>query len=145
MTLDESQIRRYSRHILLPDMGGTGQRRLLASAVAIDVGPGRAAEVAALAYLAAAGVGTVVVRGDVTGAVTAAEAATGILYGCGDVGRARAAAIRDRVAAINPDVTVAERGDGAELAMSPGDDDVASALERGGVAAVQLIARLLQA
>jgi molybdopterin/thiamine biosynthesis adenylyltransferase len=56
----DEQVRRYARHVLLPDVGGTGQRRLLAARVAVDDLDAEA-EVA-LVYLAAAGVGTVVVR-----------------------------------------------------------------------------------
>ncbi|HUQ05743.1 MAG TPA: ThiF family adenylyltransferase, partial [Kofleriaceae bacterium] len=55
------QVRRYSRHVLLPDIGGTGQSRLLASRVVVD-GSGAAGRVAAM-YLVAAGVGTVIVDG----------------------------------------------------------------------------------
>ena len=55
--LREDQIRRYARHVLLPDLGGTGQERLLASACAID--PRDPAERIAFEYLVAAGVGTI--------------------------------------------------------------------------------------
>ena len=55
------QVRRYSRHVLLPDVGGTGQARLLASRVVVD-GSGAAGRVAAM-FLVAAGVGTVIVDG----------------------------------------------------------------------------------
>ncbi|HUS65446.1 MAG TPA: ThiF family adenylyltransferase, partial [Kofleriaceae bacterium] len=100
VALREDQIRRYARHVLLPDVGGRGQERLLAAAVAVDLGGGPAA-VAAVAYLAAAGVGRIALAGD--GPVTAEDAALGILYGTADVGRSRVDAIRDRVADLNPD------------------------------------------
>lgn len=55
--LREDQIRRYARHVLLPDVGGAGQERLLAACVAID--PREPAERIAFEYLVAAGVGTI--------------------------------------------------------------------------------------
>jgi hypothetical protein len=55
--LRDDQIRRYARHVLLPDVGGVGQARLLAGAVAID--PRDPAERIAFDYCAAAGVGTI--------------------------------------------------------------------------------------
>ncbi|MAE04735.1 MAG: hypothetical protein CMH76_00205 [Nitrospinae bacterium] len=60
MTLAEKQVQRYSHHILLPQVGGKGQERLLASAVAVAFGPGGAgAASVAVTYLAAAGVGRI--------------------------------------------------------------------------------------
>jgi molybdopterin-synthase adenylyltransferase len=106
MPLRTDQVRRYARHILLPDIGGVGQERLLQARVAVRVGPGCDAEIAALAYLAAAGVGTLALSGEADGPVTAAEVASGILYGAADVGRPRREAISERLRALNPDVTV---------------------------------------
>lgn len=145
--LRDDQVRRYARHVLLPELGGRGQELLLAAAVAVEVGPGRAAEVAALTYLAAAGVGRIAVTGDARGALEPAEAASGILYGSADVGRPRIDAIRARIAALNPDVTVLEEApaDATLLAVDPGhgevgdEDEVADALVRGGGAASQLV------
>lgn len=145
--LSEEQIRRYARHILLPEIGGRGQARLLAAAVAVPVGPGRAAEVAALTYLAAGGVGRLALLGDPRGALEPAEAASGILYGEADIGRPRIDAVRARVAAINPDVAVLDQAppDAALLEVDPGhgevgdEDEVADALVRGGAAASRLL------
>jgi ThiF family protein len=104
----EDQIRRYARHVLLPDVGGVGQKRLLdAEVVVSDAG---AAGSVAIAYLAAAGVGTIVVADD--RAVGAED--VGILYERADVGRPRGDAVRTRVAALNPDVRVSD-----PHAMSP--------------------------
>jgi hypothetical protein len=55
VALSDTQVRRYARHVLLPEVGGRGQERLLAASVRV-LGDGRAAEEAAL-YLAAAGIG----------------------------------------------------------------------------------------
>jgi len=107
----EDQIQRYSRHILLPDVGGIGQRRLLDGAVVVD-DLGGGAE-AAVAYLAAAGVGTLVVR---DGGVVDAP---GFLFESTDVGRARLEAVRERVARLNPDVRVADEGEGVRLPPCP--------------------------
>lgn len=60
MGLSEEQIQRYSRHVLLPEVGGVGQERLLASSVLIAYSEDEeSAALIALAYLAAAGVGRV--------------------------------------------------------------------------------------
>ena len=62
MSLTEQQIERYSRQILLPEIGGSGQQRLLNSGVAI-LGSGEMAKVAAC-YLAGAGIGRLVMIGN---------------------------------------------------------------------------------
>lgn len=60
MGLSEEQIQRYSRHILLPEVGGVGQERLLASSVLIAYSEDEeSAALTALVYLAAAGVGRI--------------------------------------------------------------------------------------
>lgn len=140
MPLSEPQIERYSRHILLPDVGGVGQRRLLESSAAVRIAGGSAA-VAALAYLAAAGVGRLIVLGDAGGAVTAADARRGILYGHSDIGRPRLHALRERIAAINPDVEVTGEGDAPVVETEP-CDDVAGALIAGGEAALRFVAEV---
>jgi len=146
MALREDQIRRYARHVLLPDVGGVGQARLLGAAIRVDVGPGRDAEVAALVYLAAAGVGTLALGGDADGAVTAAEVPVGIAYGPADVGRPRRAALAARIAALNPDVRVtgaAESPAAVPLVIAPPEGcGLADALVRGGAAATALVHRL---
>lgn len=151
-------MRRYARHILLPDVGGAGQARFLAAEVEVSVGGGGtdhdAAGIAALAYLAAAGVGRLHLCGDPHGPVSAAEARAGILYGAGDVGTPRIAALRARIAAINPDVEVvaARPGHGAiplapaapvpwPVPEQPGEA-VAVALVIGGARAAQTLHRL---
>ncbi len=60
MVLSEEQIQRYSRHILLPGVGGVGQERLLASSVLLAFSAAEEnAALVALTYLAAAGVGRI--------------------------------------------------------------------------------------
>lgn len=142
MSLSESQIQRYSRHILLPDIGGTGQMRLLAASAEVAVSDGCGATVAALAYLAAAGVGTLVVVGpDARRPVTANDVRSGILYAYGDIGRPRLDALRDRLIAINPDVEVTDSGSGTAIDIER-QNDVAGALISGGQAALQFVAEV---
>lgn len=149
MALSEAQIHRYARHILLPDVGGAGQARLLAARVAVPVGPERPANVVALAYLAAAGVGTLVVTGPAEQPPTDRELASGIVYGAADRGRPRIEALRERLRQQNPDVTVVAgtAADGDALLdcgeRSTGDAyAVADALRDGGDRAATLLARL---
>ncbi len=145
MALTEDRIRRYARHILLPDVGGTGQERLLGATVTVTVGPGADAAVAALAYLAAAGVGTLRLTGDPGGPVTADEQRGGILYGVSDVGRPRLEAIAERIRGINPDVRVqaADAPGAMALELEPAGD-VAAALALGGAAAARTLAAILE-
>jgi molybdopterin/thiamine biosynthesis adenylyltransferase len=151
--LREDQVMRYARHVLLPDVGGRGQARLLEATVVVELRSTGAAEIAALAYLAAGGVGRLCLGGDAGGALDRAEIARGILYGVDDVGRPRGQAARDRLRALNPDVEVI-LGEAAPEALrlsdelEPGEphiDDgaaLADALVRGGAAASRLLVRI---
>jgi adenylyltransferase/sulfurtransferase len=98
--------------VLLPDVGGTGQRRLLAARVA--VGELDADAEVAVVYLAAAGVGTLVVDD------ARPVERPGWLFEAADVGRPRREAAAARIAILNPDVTVVSDGDGVPL--RPGVD-----------------------
>jgi adenylyltransferase/sulfurtransferase len=99
-TADE--LRRYSRHLVLPEVGVEGQRRLQAASV-VCVGAGGLGSPVAL-YLAAAGVGRLgVVDFDV---VDASNLHRQVLYSASDVGRSKVASARDRVMALNPDLVV---------------------------------------
>jgi molybdopterin-synthase adenylyltransferase len=132
VSLTPPQIRRYARHVLLHDVGGIGQRRLLDAAIAVpDASFGAGA---ALLYLAAAGVGTLVV-GD-GGVVTAAD--VGLVYLPDDVGRPRATALAERLAAMTPDVRVTREGE-ATHTLRVGGDDPLTALEAGSAAAGALV------
>jgi adenylyltransferase/sulfurtransferase len=100
----DDQVRRYARHILLPEIGGIGQRKLLAAAALVRDAGGAGS--VALVYLAAAGVGTLAVSDE--RAVRPED--VGFLYELADVGTPRREAARTRIAALNPDVTVVAEG-----------------------------------
>ncbi len=102
MGLREDQIVRYSRHILLQGVGGTGQEKLLSSKVLV-VGAGGLGSPIAL-YLAAAGVGTLgIVDFD---RVDLSNLQRQILHGTADVGREKVLSARESIERINPDVKV---------------------------------------
>ncbi|MDX9978764.1 MAG: molybdopterin-synthase adenylyltransferase MoeB [Lentisphaeria bacterium] len=102
MSLSEAQIERYSRHILLSEVGGAGQERLLAGRVLL-VGAGGLGSPASL-YLAAAGVGTIgLMDGD---AVDLSNLQRQIAHTTADIGRPKVESAAEKIRAINPDVTV---------------------------------------
>jgi molybdopterin/thiamine biosynthesis adenylyltransferase len=98
----EEQIERYSRHILLPEVGGPGQQRLLNARVLI-IGAGGLGSPLAL-YLAAAGVGTIgIVDAD---AVELSNLQRQVLHTTADLGRRKCLSAKESMEAINPDVQV---------------------------------------
>jgi adenylyltransferase/sulfurtransferase len=100
--LSNEEIARYSRHLLLPQVGIEGQRRLKAAKVLL-VGTGGLGAPLAL-YLAAAGVGTLgVVDFDF---VEPSNLQRQIIHGVRDVDRPKVASAQDRIRSINPDVNV---------------------------------------
>jgi adenylyltransferase/sulfurtransferase len=100
LTNDERQ--RYARHLILPDVGPEGQRKLKASSVLL-VGAGGLGSPLAL-YLAAAGVGRIgLVDFDV---VDASNLQRQLLHGTKDVGRPKLESARDRIHDVNPHVQV---------------------------------------
>jgi len=100
--LDPDEINRYSRHLLLPEMGMEGQRRLKGTSVLL-VGAGGLGSPAAL-YLAAAGIGHLtVVDFDV---VDVTNLQRQVLHGTSDVGRLKAESARDRLHDLNPRVAI---------------------------------------
>ena len=113
--MDDAQLLRYSRHILLPELGIDAQRKFAVAHVLI-VGAGGLGAPAAH-FLAAAGVGTLTICDADTVDLTNLQRQ--ILYATDDIGKAKVAAARDRLHAINPDVrveTVPARVGAAELA-----------------------------
>ncbi len=100
LTVDE--VMRYSRHLIIPDVGMTGQKRLK-NAKVLCVGAGGLGS-PALMYLAAAGVGTLgIVEYDT---VDESNLQRQIIHGQSDVGRSKAESARDSVKEINPYVDV---------------------------------------
>jgi adenylyltransferase/sulfurtransferase len=100
--LSNAEVERYSRHLILPEVGIDGQRRLKAGRV-LCVGAGGLGSPAAL-YLAAAGVGTIgIIDFD---AVDASNLQRQILHGTPDVGRSKLQSARDRLSALNPEVRI---------------------------------------
>jgi len=100
--LSNDEISRYSRHLLLPEIGVEGQQRIRAARVLLAGTGGLGAPLAL--YLAAAGVGTLgIVDFDV---VEASNLQRQIIHGTRDIGRPKVASARDRIRALNPDVNV---------------------------------------
>ncbi len=101
-TLSVDEVRRYSRHLIIPDVAMAGQKRLKNARV-LCVGAGGLGS-PALMYLAAAGVGTLgIVEFDV---VDESNLQRQIIHGQSDIGRSKAESARDSVLEINPYVTV---------------------------------------
>jgi len=120
----DDQVRRYARHILLPDVGGLGQTALLVAAARLELRESEPeAELICAAYLIAGGVGHVVVRG-----ASDAQLAT--------------------LEAVASDSKLARTGDGSEVILQPkpgwwpsaGGDATALAFWRGGLAATRWMA-----
>ncbi|WP_033824789.1 adenylyltransferase/sulfurtransferase MoeZ [Kitasatospora sp. MBT63] len=100
LTVDE--VRRYSRHLIIPDVGMDGQKRLK-NAKVLCVGAGGLGS-PALMYLAAAGVGTLgIVEFDT---VDESNLQRQIIHGQSDIGRSKAESARDSIKEINPYVEV---------------------------------------
>jgi sulfur-carrier protein adenylyltransferase/sulfurtransferase len=100
--LTRDEVARYSRHLVIPDLGADGQKRLKNARVLVIGAGGLGAP--ALLYLAAAGVGTIgIVDDDV---VDASNLQRQIIHGVSDVGRSKAQSARDSIAEINPLVDV---------------------------------------
>jgi sulfur-carrier protein adenylyltransferase/sulfurtransferase len=100
LTIDE--VRRYSRHLIIPDVGMTGQKRLKNAKVLV-IGAGGLGS-PALLYLAAAGVGTLgIAEFD---EVDESNLQRQVIHGQSDVGRPKADSARDSIAEVNPLVNV---------------------------------------
>ena len=100
--LSRDEVQRYSRHLIMPEVGVEGQRKLKAARV-LCIGAGGLGAPASM-YLAAAGVGTLGLVDFDT--VDASNLHRQIIYGTPDVGRPKLEASRDRLLAMNPSVKV---------------------------------------
>ena len=99
MELTDQQIQRYSRHIILNEVGGKGQKKL-SSAKVLIIGAGGLGSPAGL-YLAAAGIGTIgLVDGDV---VDLSNLQRQILHTTATVGRLKVESGQQTLSALNPD------------------------------------------
>jgi molybdopterin/thiamine biosynthesis adenylyltransferase len=102
VSLTEQQIERYSRHIILEQVGGAGQEKILSSKVLI-IGAGGLGAPAGL-YLAAAGVGTIgIVDSD---KVDLSNLQRQIIHHTNDVGVEKVKSAENKMRAINPDITI---------------------------------------
>ncbi|WP_052888316.1 molybdopterin-synthase adenylyltransferase MoeB [Thermogemmatispora carboxidivorans] len=122
-TLGEAQRKRYSRHLLIPEVGEAGQLKLLDSRVLL-LGAGGLGSPAAY-YLAAAGVGTIgVIDSDV---VDESNLQRQILHNVSRIGKYKAESARETIEALNPDVkviTYVDRLDETNVARIIADYDV---------------------
>jgi len=100
--LSRDEVARYSRHLIIPDLGVDGQKRLKNARVLVIGAGGLGAP--ALLYLAAAGVGTIgIVDFDI---VDESNLQRQVIHGVADVGRSKTQSARDSIIAINPLVQV---------------------------------------
>jgi adenylyltransferase/sulfurtransferase len=120
VSLTDAQLDRYARHIVLKEIGGAGQARLLGASVAVIGAGGIGAP--AIQYLAAAGVGHLKVIDD--DQVSLDNLQRQVLFGTADVGRPKAEVAGEAVARLNPDI----RFEGLQERIGP---DNAAALLAG--------------
>jgi len=100
--LTRDEVARYSRHLIIPDLGVDGQKRLKSARVLVIGAGGLGAPT--LLYLAAAGVGTIgIVDFDV---VDESNLQRQIIHGVSDIGRSKAQSARDSISEVNPLVDV---------------------------------------
>ena len=102
MELTTEEVERYSRHLIIPEIGAAGQRRLKNAKVLV-IGAGGLGS-PALLYLAAAGVGTLGIVDDDD--VDLSNLQRQIIHGVGDVGRPKIESARDAIKELNPLVNV---------------------------------------
>src|SRR5580698_4660312 len=102
ISLDSAQVQRYARHLIMPEVAMSGQKRLKAARV-LCIGTGGLGSPLSL-YLAAAGVGTLgLVDFDV---VDVSNLQRQIIHFTDDVGRPKIASAEEKLRAINPDLTI---------------------------------------
>ncbi|MBM2845756.1 MAG: UBA/THIF-type binding fold [Bacteroidetes bacterium] len=102
ISLSQEEFRRYGRHLIMPEIGLDGQKKLKAAS-ALLIGAGGLGSPAAL-YLAAAGVGRIgVVDSDV---IDESNLQRQIIHSTGDIGRPKIESAKERIAGVNPHVQV---------------------------------------
>lgn len=102
ITLSQNEVARYSRHLIMPEVGMEGQKKLKAAKILL-IGAGGLGSPLGL-YLAAAGIGRIgIVDFDV---VDFSNLQRQVLHGTPDVGRPKLHSARDRIQAINPEVKI---------------------------------------
>src|SRR5262249_53866659 len=100
--LTNDEVKRYSRHLIMPEVGVDGQRKLKAAKV-LCIGAGGLGSPVAM-YLAAAGVGTIGIVGFCLGRFSHFQRQ--IRHGTPDVGRSKLASAKDRLNALNPNIEI---------------------------------------
>ncbi len=123
MSFTDQQLERYARHIVLKEIGGAGQQKLRDARVAIMGAGGIGSPV--IQYLAAAGVGCLVIADDDRVELSNLQRQT--IFVTADIGRSKVEAAAAAVNALNPDVaieTIAERIDAGNVARLLADADV---------------------
>ena len=102
MALTDNQLTRYARHILLPEIGGAGQAKIMNAKVLVVGAGGLGSPV--ILYLAAAGVGTIgIIDDDI---VELSNLQRQIVHTTDRIGGTKAESAKEMVAALNPDTTV---------------------------------------
>jgi molybdopterin/thiamine biosynthesis adenylyltransferase len=101
-TLSPDEIERYQRHILLPELGGTGQQALKQAKVLVIGAGGLGAPV--LQYIAAAGIGTIGIVDDDT--VSLSNLQRQVIHDTGTIGEMKTRSAADAIARLNPHVRV---------------------------------------
>jgi molybdopterin/thiamine biosynthesis adenylyltransferase len=146
MTLSDAELERYARHIVLREVGGAGQARLRAASVTV-IGAGGIGS-PAIQYLAAAGIGTLILIDDDRVDLSNLQRQT--IFGGEDVGTAKVSAAAAAAARINPHVQIEERAarldaDNATALIANADvvlDGTDSFAARLAVADAALVARV---
>jgi adenylyltransferase/sulfurtransferase len=123
--MDDTQLLRYSRHILLPELGLEAQQKFAASHALVVGAGGLGAPVAQ--FLAASGIGTITLADPDTVDLTNLQRQ--ILYASADVGHRKVDAARARLASINPEVRV------EPIALRLGPDELSALVARADVVA----------
>lgn len=102
--MDQTQRERYTRHILLKEVGGQGQQKLLSSRVLVVGAGGLGASL--IQYLVAAGVGTIGIADD--DRVALSNLQRQVIHGTDDVGRPKTQSAKAFAARLNPDIEIIE-------------------------------------